>query len=335
MDQLTSLILKSQDFVLSTHRNCDGDGLGAELALYYALRKIGKSVSVINVDQTPRRYQFLNPDDNIQYYDSSPHLPEKIDVVLIFDTNDERLVEPLYSALKKKHPALVFVDHHPILKKGPKPPPLSLINTSAASTGEIAFDLIRKLDIPLDVDIARCLYTSLAFDTQLFRFIRSSPNTHLICAELLKFPIAAETIHRHLFGNQTVQKMAYLAKALGQIEYFFEGKVALLRLRDEDLFKYQLEPEESRDVVDMVMNIETLELAALFREETKDIYKLSLRSKGTHEILSVAEAFGGGGHMFAAGATVHGTYADLKTQMVQQLAAVLKMKVPSTSKKTK
>lgn len=323
MDQIVRAIQEAKSIILTTHRQCDGDGLGAELALYHALRKSGKSVRVINVDETPRKYRYLNPDTHITYYSQNPQLKFEADLALIFDTNDSRLLEPLYPQLRSNCRTLAFIDHHPVLKNGPAPTTESLIDVSAASTGEMAYRIIKALGITLDADIARALYTSITFDTQLYRYIRNSPTSHLIAAELLGFPIDAAQVHRHLFGNQTVQKIAFLAKALGQIEYFCEGRLAVLKLRDADLFHYNLEPDESRDVIDMVMNIETLEAAVIFREDAEDEFKVSLRSKGQIEVLSVAESIGGGGHVHAAGAFVKGSYAELKERLVTELSARL------------
>lgn len=323
MKQLADRIRQAQSVILSTHKHCDGDGLGAELALGFALKKIGKTVSIINVDATPKKYRFLKPDQLIQYFDQNKTLPDQVDMTLIFDTNDERLIEPLYPHLKRISKNLAFIDHHPVLKQGPSPSRESFIDTRAASTGELAYRLIKELQIPLDRDIARALYTSITFDTQLYRFIRNSPNSHRIAAELLEYDIDPEEIHRHLFGNQTVQKMAFLARALGQIEYHADGKLAILKLRDQDLFHYNLEPDESRDVIDLLMTIETLEAAALFREDSASEFKLSLRSKGEIEVLSVAESFGGGGHIHAAGASLRGPYDKLKDQVVREMSQKL------------
>lgn len=320
MNNLIERIKKAKTVVLSTHRHCDGDGLGAELSVFHGLKKINKSVSCINVDPTPKKYNYLNPDQHIRYYENDPSLPQQVDLTIIFDTNDERLVEPLFTELKKRSRELVFVDHHPILSKGPHPTKESLIDITAASTGELAYRLIKGLQIPLDRDMARALYTSITFDTQLYRYIRNSPQSHLIAAELLTHDIDPEEIHRSLFGNQTVQKMAFLAKALGQIEYHCDGKLAVLKLKDADLFHYNLDPDDSRDVIDMVMNIETLEAAVLFREDAQDEYKVSLRSKGLIEVLDVAESLGGGGHMYAAGAFIKGNFKDHKKRVVTELS---------------
>ncbi len=319
MDPLIKLIKQSDRILLTTHRQCDGDGLGAELAVYHTLKKMGKKASVVNVDATPRKYRFLNPDQHIKYFDTAPSTDLTCDLALIFDTNDERLVEPLFSHIKSNAKTIAFIDHHPVLKKGPQPSASSYIDMGAASTGEIAYNIIKKLDVEMDQEIATCLYTSIAFDTQLFRFVRDTARSHEIAADIIRYKVPVTEIHRYLFGNQTVNKMAFLAKALGQIEYHFEGRLAVIRLRDADLFHYNLEPDESRDVIDMVMNIETLEAAILFREEGVNEFKMSLRSKGSIEVLTVAESFGGGGHIYAAGAFIRGPYEPLKNEVVDQM----------------
>ncbi|MGZ3749358.1 MAG: DHH family phosphoesterase, partial [Pseudobdellovibrionaceae bacterium] len=297
----------------------DGDGLGAELSIYYALKKMNKEVRIINVDSTPRKYRFLGSDKVISFFQNNPLMDLAADLCIIFDTNDERLLEPLFSGLRKNIPHIVFIDHHPLLKNGPLPGIESYIDVTAASTGELAYGIIKELGIELDVPIAKALYTSITFDTQLYRYIRNSPRSHLIAAELLQHDIKPLEVHRALFGNQTVQKMAFLSKALGEIEYFCHGRIAVLCLRDADLLNYNIEPDEARDIIDMVMNIETLEASVIFREDAKNEYKLSLRSKGKLEVLSIAESFGGGGHTHASGAFIKGIYMDLKQKIVNDL----------------
>jgi phosphoesterase RecJ-like protein len=323
MKTLVDQIKWASKILLTTHRQCDGDGLGAQLALYHALKKIGKYVKVVNVDETPTKYNFLKPSQHIEIFSASTEY-EKFDIALVFDTNDERLVEPLFSYLKEKSTRLIFIDHHPVLTQGPWPTTDSVIDTSAASTGELAYKLIKQLEIPLDQQIAKCLYTSITFDTQLFRYVRSSPTSHLIAAELLHHEINTEEIHRGLYGNQTISKMNFLVKTLSQIEFILDGKVAIIKINDSDLIAFGLDIDDTRDVIDFVMNIETVEAAALFREEKKDHYKLSLRSKGRADVLPIAEMVGGGGHLAAAGAYLKGDFESLKHKITQGLLKTLK-----------
>ncbi len=323
VNQIADKIRKATRIVLSTHRHCDGDGLGAQIALFHALKKTGKQVRILNVDETPRRYSFLNPETIVEFFEGAHEPLQKTDLALIFDTNDHRLVEPLFTELTKKSQEVLFVDHHPVLIEGPQPTKGSLIDVTAASTGEIAYQLIKSLGIDLDIPIARALYTSIVFDTQLFRFIRGKPTSHLMAAELLKYEKNPEIVHRRLFANYSAQKLAFLSKALGQIEYFGDGRLAVLRLHAQDLLMHELELDESRDVIDLIMNIECLEAAALFREDGPNMYKLSLRSKDQLGVLAIAESIGGGGHPFSAGAYLTGPYDVLKETVVSRLLSGL------------
>lgn len=311
-------IKEVESILLTTHRQCDGDGLGAQLGLYHALKKMGKSVRVLCVDAVPPKYSFLEPRKHIEVFEA-PHRPiEDTELALIFDTNDKRLIEPLYTELTKKCRKILFIDHHPILNQGPEPTSGSFIDTQAASTGEIAYFLIKELGVRMDALIARALYTSIAFDTQVFKYIRNSSVSHLIAAELLKFERNPDKIHRQLFATHTQGKITFLSKVLGEIDFFANGRAAILCLSRKDLEDNGLGPDDAQDVIDMIMNIKTVQVAALFRQESAG-YKVSLRSKGECEILGIAENFQGGGHMFAAGAFVEGDIEKLIGQFKAQI----------------
>lgn len=172
------------------------------------------------------------------------------------------------------------------------------------------------MNIRLDEKIARALYTSLAFDTQIFKYVKNSPNTHLICAELLEYERHADKIHRALFANYTRQKVVYLGKVLSQVEFLASDRIAILNLSQKDLSAHALDMDDSRDVIDMIMSIESVLCAAILREDAPNLYKMSLRPKGRIEVLGIAENFGGGGHMFASG-------AEIRDKVVEQIVARL------------
>ncbi len=323
VDSLVKKLKSANSILLTTHKQCDGDGLGALLGLFHALKKTGKNVRAITVDAIPKKYNFLEPEKWVEAFEGPHKMIKPFDLALIFDTNDRRLVEPLFSELQKHGKEILFVDHHPVLNNGPEPTAGSFIDIRAASTGEISYFLIKGLGIHLDEKIARALYTSISFDTQLFKFVKNSVNSHLISAELLTHISNAEEVHRHLFATHTIEKVAFLSKVLSQIEYFGDGRVAVLKLKAEDLKFHNMDMDDSRDVIDMIMNVQSLQAAALFREDGPDTYKLSLRSKGQVEVLGVAESFQGGGHMFASGAHIIGDYDNIKEEVVRLLLARL------------
>jgi bifunctional oligoribonuclease and PAP phosphatase NrnA len=328
LNPLLEKLKNANSIVLSTHRNCDGDGLGGQLALLHGLKKLGKSVRILNVDCPARKYDFLGTDQWVHVHEpGSPDL-QPSDVGLILDTNDGRLLEPLFSELKSKCRDLYFVDHHPILAQGPAPTPGSLIDTSSASTGQLCYRILKGLGVEFDAEIARALYTSIVFDTQLFRFVRSAPESHLIAAELLHYEREPEEIHRRLFATYSVAKMGFLAKALSRVEYHSDSRLAFVALGREDFAPTNeggsgFERDDSGDVIDLVMNIDRLEVAALLREDAPGRFKLSLRSKGTLPVQALAESFGGGGHRNASGAYIEGSFEPLRKKILEELGQML------------
>lgn len=320
LESLVHQLKAARSVILSTHRHCDGDGLGAQLALFYGLRQLGKQVWVINPDAPPKKYAFLGTDTIVRVFDESVPSAE---LALIFDTNDRRLVEPLMGPLEEACERVLFVDHHPVLQNGPAPSPGSVIDVSAASTGEIAYRLLQALGVQMNADIARALYTSVVFDTQMFRYVKSDPRSHLMAAELLRYERDPEAVHQALFATYTVEKMAFLARALSAVEYSGDGRVAFLAVSSSLALASGLDPEESADMIDLVMNIESVEAAALLREDAPGVFKLSLRSKGSVQVLPLAESFGGGGHPFAAGAYLRGDGDAFRKQLIERMTALV------------
>jgi phosphoesterase RecJ-like protein len=321
LKDLVKKLRMAQSVVLSTHRHCDGDGLGAQLALYHGLNKLGLKTRLLNVDRPAQKYAFLGFSDILEVFDPGKTELDPTDLAIILDTNDQRLVEPLFSDLQRHCGEVIFVDHHPVLAKGPIPTSGSIIDITAASTGELSYKLLKLLNVDFDALIARALYTSLVFDTQLFRYVKATASSHLIAADLLKYERAPEEVHRHLFASYTVEKMRSLMKALSYVEYFNGDQLAFIpfRLQPGDV----LDRDESGDVIDQVMNIGTVEVAALLREDGPKQFKLSLRSRGTVEVLSLAESFGGGGHRYASGAHLKGDFPQLRDQLLKSLQALI------------
>jgi len=72
-------------------------------------------------------------------------------------------------------------------------------------------------------------------------------------------------------------------------------------------------------LVNYVLSIGGIEVAAFFRELPDGRYRVSLRSKGKLDVAHVAESFGGGGHECASGCSVHGPLAEAVRNILSQL----------------
>lgn len=320
--QCLELINSAQNIILTTHINSDGDGLGSEVAMYHALKKLNKNPQIIHNDRAAERYHFLFK--NIEAWQiedpRSQHFIEQAHLCMIFDTHDEKLCRPLFTALESKQIPTLYIDHHvPVYK--PSSHTHFFIDEQASCTGEIVQTIIEKLNIELDRDIAQSIYTSLMFDTQCFKFIRGSSKPFVMAEKLLSYQVDHSLIQKQLFENWSVNKINFLAHLITQVEYLQNQKIAVLRIHKKDLNQFHLEQDQANDVIDFFMNIQSLQIAVVVREFGRDFYKLSFRSRSDFSILPWAQSFGGGGHLSSAGAWVQAPLKNIETKLSNLFAS--------------
>lgn len=311
-------ILKSAKTIwLSTHKSADGDGLGSEIALFHALKKNNFNVRVIHNDQVPQRYQYLlNGIETVDAGKIEHNLITPDDLAIIFDTHDPKLCSPFFEILQQSKTKIMFIDHHVVFEKKIESI-LYNINEHASCTGEIVLEIIQKLNIPLDSTIATALYTSLIFDTQNFKFQRDSQKVFAMASELIQAGANHSQIYSHLFDNWSINKMNYLSKLISNIEYRNDA-FAIICITKSDLREFSLTTDDVSDLVDLFMSVKNLDGSIVVREEAHNYYKLSFRSR-TLEILTWAREFGGGGHLFSAGAWVHDSSENILRRIHSQI----------------
>lgn len=300
---ISELIISAKTIWLSTHKSADGDGLGSEMALYYALKKKSHSVKVIHNDLAPKRYQFLlNGTEVIDTGAINKEIFSDQDVAIIFDTHDPKLCSPLFDYLQEAKTKIIFIDHHVLFEKKLEGI-LYHIDETASCTGEIVLDLINKMNIALDYKIATALYTSLLFDTQNFKHQRDSVKILDMAKTLILSGADHNRIHRELFDTWSIDKMNYLSRLINQVVYK-NNEIAIIQITRSELNEFGLVADDVSDLVDLFMSVKNINISIVIREDGPNFHKLSFRSR-THEILSWAREFGGGGHLYSAGAWVH------------------------------
>ncbi len=307
-----SKIKAARKIWLSTHKNADGDGLGSEIAFYHAMKIRGQAAQIIHNDQSPSRYFFLTDQTDIRNCEESFDFHPS-DLAIIFDTHDPLLCQPLFEKFQNAKIPVLFVDHHvPIKNKISNV--TYLINEEACCTGEIVLQLIRELGISLTSKISTALYSSLLFDTQNFKYIRNSSTAFEMAAELLKNGADHLLIQKNLFDNWSVNKMNFLSILIQNVDYRNQQKIALIKINRKSLTDFGLSSDDVSDFVDLFMSIQSLDIAIVIREEKNNDFKLSFRSR-THEVLSWAQSFNGGGHLYSSGAWVSSTEKEILSKI--------------------
>ena len=303
MQILAQKILKAESFILTTHKNCDADGLGSIIAFHYVLSEQGKKTVSLSVDEIPPRYDFMNHKNLVGVYKEGQFL-DKADLALIFDTNDPRLVEPLYSQLKKVCGEIIFIDHHNPLN-GPASSSARLSgDQSSASTGELCYSLFECMKAPVGAPAAKAIYTSIIFDTHNFRSSKNLSRAFLVCSKLCG-QIGSHNIFEKLFCSYSDEEWAGVLKALNNVQYNDAVKTAVIEMNHNEFKKSGLKVFHLLDVLDFVMKREAVEAGVLSVETSPGRHKISLRSKrGGADVSKIAEFFGGGGHSQSAGAAL-------------------------------
>ena len=252
----------------------------------------------------------------IHIFDKEKTKIPKNSVLILVDTNDTRLIEPLYSKAKQQNCSIYFIDHHPLIQKNTTDH--FFINTTSSSTAELIYSLLKKLDVPFDEDIASNLFSSIVFDTSLFRYIKNSPTPFSIAAELIPKIKDVDLIYDNLFKNLTIDKLRFMSQ-LEKIEYYSNNKIAFLHLKEADFKKYNTDPTQAYDLIDITRNVNSVESTALIIENEDGSFKLSLRSKNKN-LIPLVKNFNGGGHHHSAGAYIEDTdLKDVKEKVISYL----------------
>lgn len=310
------VLRQNQSFVLTTHVNPDGDGLGSELALAEWLRSIGKQVHVINHSETPSAYKFLDPEKTISTFQESTHAPllANADVIIVLDMNDTGRLRSMQGHVVASNAVKVCIDHHM------DPSPFAqhyFIDVDATSTGEMIYRLLLQLDnTPLSESMARALYCAIMTDTGSFRYPRVDPEIFRVAAHLVELGADPVTIYGDVYEQWSPGRIQLLGAALNSLETFYDGRLACIHITREMLQTSGTREEDTDNFTSYPMSIGGV-VAGILLLEVRDGIKISFRSKGDIPVNVLAKEFGGGGHKNAAGGRVEsGTIMEVKRNVI-------------------
>ena len=291
-------------FVLTTHINPDGDGLGSEVALALYLTGQGKSVAIINQSETPAYYKFMHALFPIATFSPARHGKsiKDAEVIVALDTNSPTRFPAMKDLVAESQAYKICIDHHLDREDFAD---LYLIDEKATATGEIVYNLLKFLDSgAISKPIAEPLYAAIMTDTGSFRFPKTDVETHHIIADLLLHGADPSDIYQKIFEEGPVNKLKLLGRALTSLSVVHSGKVAYMILLRKDFSGTQTSEEDTDNMINHAMSIGGVRVGLMFIELENGV-KVSFRSKGEIAINTLAKEFGGNGHKNAAGARIH------------------------------
>jgi phosphoesterase RecJ-like protein len=310
-------------FLLTTHINPDGDGLGSEVGMALWLRSLGKTVRVLNDSVLPTAFTFLARDQAIETWE--PELAEEMfgraDALIVLDTSNRQRIGRLAPLLDRHVIPIAVVDHHVSHVNGFGQ--VNVIEPDASATGEIIYDLIRETGGTVTPAIAEALYVALMTDTGSFRYSNTDSHAHRMAADLLAHGLDPQALHSQVHSHASAARLRFFGEVLSALEMLDGGRLVVLDAAPEQFQKHGLTGADTEGLVDMPRSIGGVEAVALFSEVEPGKVKVSMRSTGRVSIDRIASTLGGGGHPHAAGVLLRGTRADARARILPELHRVI------------
>jgi phosphoesterase RecJ-like protein len=290
----------------------DGDCLGSSFALFLALKKAGKKVSVVLEERIPKTFNFL-PGEYLLLDELSQDTV--FDIVICIDSSDEKRINKRLFLLEGGKS--INIDHH---ISNTEYAMYNYVDASCSATGEIVFDIINYLKIPINIDIAINLYTAIASDTGGFRYSNTTANTHIVAASLISVGINIAKVNRIIFDTISIFKLKLISEAIDNLELYENGKIAVIAL-GRDMIENAGALEEDMDgLSSFPRSVEGVEVGIILTERENGKIRISFRSNEYIDVAKVAMKFGGGGHKRAGGCTLE---TDMLTAKKEVIGAVI------------
>lgn len=288
-------IATGDDWLIVTHERPDGDAIGSALAIAHILDALGKQWRFVVGEALPPRFSYLTWFDRAELAQSPPE--RQFHHVIAVDCADVGRFQSV-SSYVEDGAEIINIDHH---QTNPRYGVAALVDEKAAATCELIYHVALQLDIALSGDLAKCLYTGIITDTGGFAQPNTSREVHRIAAELLASGVQPYDVAEPALESRTWEQMHLLQMALANLSVSVDGKTAAIYVTRGMLDGAGANDDDVEGLVGFARSIDTVEVGMLFREMMDGRVKVSLRSKRRVDVSKIAQGFGGGGHVRAAG----------------------------------
>ncbi|HIB57860.1 MAG TPA: bifunctional oligoribonuclease/PAP phosphatase NrnA [Candidatus Marinimicrobia bacterium] len=331
--EVYQLIQKADKILMSTHVNPDGDGLGSEAALYYSLKKQGKDCRILNPSGLNEEYQQIFDFTKFEEYDRAAHRDwlVGVDLAIIFDIGDYNRLNEIGEDLKDLNVTTLSIDHHP--HRNPNWFMHTLHDLSASATGYLVYDYLCYAadqageELTLGREEAEGLYVALMTDTGSFRYSNTTPEAHEMASELIRQGVEPYELYAAIYESSPVERLRLLGAALESIRIAADGALAWFTVTRDMMWRTGGKSEHIGGFTDMVRSVKGAEVALMINEQGDDRCRINFRSKGKIKINSLARKLGGGGHEFAAGATVRMSLDEAISKIVPMAEAEIETQI--------
>jgi len=315
VDQIIAAIKEGKSFCLSGHENPDADVIGSELAMESLIKRLGadKHVEIRNAGYPPKFLGYLPGFDRVK---SVKQVDKHYDVLIVFECSGADRMGNIID-FKTQVGTVINIDHH---LHNPNFGHINWVEPTTSSTSELIFKIFERANVPVTKENAICLYTGLVADTGCFRYGNTNNQSHTIGGKLIDAGVPVAEISEALYMGRSWPSFQLWTKALANVRFFNDRRVALLTIPESFYKEIGASPEDTEEIVNGGLQLGSAVVSILMKEKaTESVVKVSLRSKGTWDINQVARKFGGGGHKNASGCAIKGSLADAERAILKEV----------------
>ena len=311
MKKINDIIGDAKTIGIAGHLRPDGDCMGSCMSLYNYLKKNRPDLDVrVFLEFVDKKFNIIENTDQIitTGYDGT-----KFDLFISLDTASlDRLGLnlPFYENAKRT----ACIDHH---ASNDGYADYNYILPKASSASEVLYDLLDE-DL-IDKSIAEPMNMGIAHDSGVFRFQSTTPKTMRIAANMIEKGVNVNMILEETFFRKTYNQMMVTAKIQCEAVLALDGKCIYGYCTSEMMEEYGVTTKDLDAVVASIRNVDGVEVAMFLYQLSEDSYKVSLRSKNYVDVSKIAVENGGGGHVRAAGAEIHGELNDIINKLLNRI----------------
>jgi phosphoesterase RecJ-like protein len=316
LGKISAVLSEGKRFLLMTHKDPDGDGIGSMLALGKSLSDAGKEVSILAQNPIPPPLNLLKGADKIV---NILDVDGDFDAAVALDCAERSRLGELENHLRN-YRLVINIDHHETNEPFGD---LNLIEPESSSTGELVFRLLEYAGLPIGADVAGNIFAAIQTDTGSFRYSNTTAEALRIAAALMELGANPWEISKQIMDTYSLPRLKLLEMALSTIEFHHDESIGIMVLSEEMFEKAGAQQSDSERFVDYPRFVSGVELGVLIRETGENECKFSLRSNTSLDVARLASRFGGGGHVRAAGFRFQGPLKDVKNDFLKEAGRAL------------
>jgi phosphoesterase RecJ-like protein len=317
---LCEAILARQRFLISSHARPDGDSIGSQLAMAYALDALGKEVRLVNADPAPEHYRDFPGLDRIAIARAVE--PAGDETLIVMESGD--LTRTGVGGLEGRF--TINIDHH---QGNTHYGSLNWVDESAAACGEMVFDLIEALGVPLTIEIATHVYLAILTDTGSFHYSHITPKTFEIARRTVEAGVNPAAMARRVYDQSSVGKLKLIGALLAAMDLLDGGRLAALYLNDGIMAATGTTSDDTDGLINLPLTARDIQAVVFFKQGADSVISVSMRSKSDVDVRSVAARHGGGGHKNAAGFKLEGPLSAVRDGILEEIADAIAVGVQS------